>query len=150
MSHVVTSPVIVQSLACLKKALAKFPKLKWREGQTRWKWYGRWMNDYSQADAAYKLGIEPQDYGKCEHAIHMDGVEYEIGVMKRKDGKGYSLVWDFFGCGHRINEYIGDGAEQLMTEYNRQFVLAHAESEGLSVETTETEESITMEMEVQS
>lgn len=149
MSHVVTSPVFITSLDCLKKALAKFPKLQFREGQKKWKWYGRWMNDYDAADAAYKLGIKPEDYGKCEHAIHMDGVEYEIGVMKRTDGKGYSLVWDFYGCGHNINEYIGDAAEKLMTEYNRQFVLQHAATEGLECNTvSETSEQITMELEL--
>lgn len=128
MSHVVTSPIIITNLEAFKRALKKFPKLNFIEGAKRYHWYGRWMQDYSQADAAYKLGIAPDQYGKCDHKLHMDGVTYEAGLTKRKDGKGWSLVWDFFSDGHRISDYIGQGAEHLVTEYNRQVMLMQAEA----------------------
>ena len=149
MSHVVSSPVIITNIECLKRALAKFPKLKFIEGAKTYEWWGRWENDYAKEDAAYKLGIDPSQYGKCEHKLHMDGVEYEIGICKRKDGQGWSPVWDFVSDGYKLSAYIGDGAEKLMSEYSRQFVLMHAEQEGLSCSQQETEDSIVLEMEVQ-
>ncbi len=53
--------------------------------------------------SAYKLGIDPQEYGTSDHAIRVAGVHYEIGVVKRTDGKGWSLVWEFLWvrCGHQ-------------------------------------------------
>jgi hypothetical protein len=146
MSHVVSAQVICTDLDCLRAAVAKFPKLRWMEGKKTYNWYGSWVNDYSRDDAAYKNGIDTSDYGKCEHAIKMDGVEYEIGVMKRKDGAGYSLVWDFFSDGARISEYVGKGAENLMTEYSREFVNQFAAAEGYMMNTSEDETYITMEM----
>jgi hypothetical protein len=34
-----------------------------------WGWFGRWVNDYSADNAAYKNGITPAQYGKCEFAL---------------------------------------------------------------------------------
>ena len=150
MSHVVSpSAVIITDLECLREALLKFPKLKLRENQRTYHWYGKWMRDYNSGDAAYKNGIDPKDYGKCDHALHMDGVTYEAGVCKRKDGKGYSVVWDFYSDGKCISDYIGDGAEKLMVEYQKALLRKHATTEGLTFEVTnETEEEILVEMEV--
>lgn len=150
MSHVVTSPCIITDLECLERALKKFPKLKLLKDKKTYKWYGKWMNDYDAKDAAYKLGIDPKQYGKCEQCLHMDGVEYEIGVVKRMDGKGWSLVWDFFADGHRLSEYIGVGAEHLMSEYNRQCMLKSAEeSAGTNLTVSETDDEIMVEYEVE-
>lgn len=148
MSHVVSSAVIITDLACLKAAVKKMKGLHWREGQKTFKWYGRWVNDYDAADSAYKLGIDPKDYGKCEHAIAVDGSNYEIGLMKRKDGKGYSIVWDFYGTGRHINAVVGDGAEKLLVEYQKEFISRFANTEGLNVTMEETSEEITMELEL--
>jgi len=151
MSHVVASGVIITDIDCLKAAVAKVMGLHWKENQKTWKWYGKWVNDYSAADAAYKLGIETKDYGKCEHAIKVDGSSYEIGVMKRKDGKGYSLVFDFFGGnGHRIQDVVGTGCEKLMVEYQREYVTKFANLENMNMNWEETKDEVLFEMEVQS
>lgn len=147
MSHVVTSPVIITSLACLKRAVASFGKLHWCEGQKTHRWYGRWVKDYHMDDAAYKLGIDPKTYGKCEHAIRVDGSNYDIGVVKRKDGKGYSLVWDFFGTGRQINEVIGDGAEHLLVAYQKEYLQQFAEEQGLTFSMEVSGEEMNIEME---
>lgn len=68
------------------------------EGQKTFQWFGKWMDDYSAEDAAYKLGIDPKDYGKCDHAIKVPGASYEIGLVKQKDGT-LLPVWDFFSSG---------------------------------------------------
>lgn len=148
MSHVVCSPVIITDLECLREALTKFPKIKMLH-QNHYHWYGRWVKDYHSADAAYKNGIEPADYGKCEFALHMDGVTYEAGVCKRRDGKGYSVVWDFYSDGKRLSEYMGKGAEKLIVEYQKAFLRKHAHAEGLTFSMDESAEEVTVEMELQ-
>lgn len=146
MSHVVAGTLVFTDLECLKRALKKFPKLHWMEGQKKYAWYGKWVNDYSQADAAYKNGIDTEDYGKCEHAIRMDGAQYEIGVCKRKDGSGYSLVWDFYGSGKNISNYVGDGAEKLMVEYSQEYASEFSQNNGFMINKEEDEEFIYISM----
>lgn len=148
MSHMVCSKVRITDLEILKKALEKFPKLKWKEGQTKYKWFGRYADDYHDEDAAYKDGIRTKDYGKkCAHAISMPGEsDYEIGVVEREDGS-YSLVWDFYGSGQAISNYIGKGAELLMTEYSREFILDYAARNGFIMnEYTDSDGNLVLDM----
>jgi hypothetical protein len=147
-SHVVASGIIVTDLECLRGAVKKIKGLAWRENKKTYEWYGTWVGDYDQADAAFKLGIKPEDYGKCEHAIAVDGSEYEIGVIKRSDGTGYSLVWDFYGTGRYIVEAIGDGGERLLVEYQRAFLQKFAHTEGMNLTMEENGNEITIELEV--
>lgn len=147
MSHVVASEVNPTELNILKQAVALFPELEWCEGQTTFEWVGRWYKDYHKEDAAYKRGIDPKDYGRCSHAIRMKGVRFEIGVCKRNDGNGYSLVWDFVGDGRRLSECVGNNAEKLMCEYSRLYCEQHALSSGYMSNTTEDDEFIRVEME---
>jgi hypothetical protein len=145
-SHVVSSEVVVTDLGLLKRAVATFPELEWREGQTKYEWVGRWYRDYHKEDAAYKRGIDPKDYGRCVHAIHMNGVRFEVGVCKRNDGTGYSLVWDFVSDGRKLSDYIGKNAEKLMCEYSRLYCENYALSAGFISNTTEDEEYFRVEM----
>lgn len=135
MSHVFGGTVVINDIEALVEAIAKFPRLKFKRDQKTYRWYGAWMNDYSANDAAYKNGIDPKDYGKSEHAIEVNGSSYDVGVVKRKDGKGYTLVWDFYGTGGNINHTIGASAEKLMKEYNRAVIMKQARSKGYTVQT---------------
>lgn len=147
MSHVVASEIAFTDLDLLKKVIAAFfPKLEWVDKKT-YEWVGRWYKDYHEEDAAYKRGIDPKDYGKCEAALHMDGVNFEIGVCKRKDGNGYSLVWDFVGDGHKLSEYIGDNAEKLACAYSEQYLVDYGMTAGYMGNRTEDEENIYIELE---
>lgn len=115
MSHVTTIDLLIKDLDALEKACAPLG-LELRRGQKTFRWYGKWMNDYGAEDAAYKHGIAAKDYGKCDHAIAVKGNNhaYEIGLIKREDGKGYSLAWDFFAGGYGLCEkvsYSGAGAK---------------------------------------
>lgn len=75
-----------------------------RRGQKTYQWYGRWVNDYHEEDAAYKHGVATGDYGKCDHAIHVPGCKYEVGVLAHNDGS-HSLIWDFID--HQLAEALG-------------------------------------------
>ena len=117
MSHVATVAVEVKDLAALRAACAAVG-LEFREGQKTHRWYGKWVNDYSGANAAFRAGISPSDYGKCDHAIGVPGNAraYEIGVVRRPNGS-YALAWDFFGGGFGLEAVAGAGCSKLVTAY---------------------------------
>lgn len=87
-----------------------------RRGQKTHAWYGRFMNDsrsYGEHD--------PKDFGKCEHAIrlknHQAG-DYEIGVVKAKDGEGFELLVDTWGPGQKlVTAFGGPQLHGLRREY---------------------------------
>lgn len=133
MSHVKVGIVNITDIDSLEIGCNAIPGLKFKRNQKTYRWFEVWVNDYSRADAAYKNGIDVSDYGKCDHAIECRGSQYDIGVVHRKDGKGYTLVWDFYGSGYSINKKIGDRGELLAKEYNRQVVLKRAKAEGWHV-----------------
>jgi hypothetical protein len=122
MSHVVSMTFYIDDLDCLEKACVQLG-LKLKRDQKTYKWFGQWVNDYRKNDAAFNLGIQPEDYGKCEHAISVDGNDkaYEIGLVARKDGKpGYQMVYDFYGGGRGLMEKVGKDASKLCQAYSVQ------------------------------
>lgn len=137
MSHVVGIEFDCSDLLALKLACEGLG-CELVEGQRTYKWYGKWMNDYAQADAAYKsLGVDPSTYGKCEHAIRVKGQPdaYEAGVIRNPDGKGYSLIYDFFGeCGRKLQDAIGSNAAKLRAHYSLHKIKAEAIAKGKTVE----------------
>ena len=120
MSHVVGIDFAVDSLDHLAKA-AEACGCELVRNQKTWKWYGQWMDDYDKEDAAYKrLGVSPQDYGRCEHAIRVRGDKsaYEVGVIKNPNGDGFRLVWDFYGSqGAALQSKIGKAGSELTSQY---------------------------------
>src|SRR6266576_2837582 len=100
MSHAATVEIELKDLESLAKAAEQLG-LEFRQGQKTYKWYGRWVDDYHGEDAAYKNGIKPEEYGKCEHALRVKGNDsaYEVGVVKKPNGT-WGLIWDFYAGGH--------------------------------------------------
>ena len=110
MSHVAAVELIVTDLNAFE-ATCESLGLKFMRGQTTWKWYGRWMNDYAATDAAYRNGISPEQYGHGEHAVKLDGCEYEIGLVPVGGGKpGWRVVYDFYGPGQMLAAACGGQA----------------------------------------
>lgn len=119
MSHVATVDIQVTDLDVLAHACKRLG-LEFVRGQKTYKWYGRWMNDYSAPEAAVAQGIDPKDFGMCDHAIRIAGNDkaYEVGVVARKDGKlGWTLLWDFFAGGHGLQEKVGENCCKLRSAY---------------------------------
>lgn len=148
MSHVATSSVVISDISILKRVInEKFPKLKWKEDQRTYRWFGQWVKDFHGDSAAYKHGIDPKDYGKCAHAIEVDGCIYDIGVVERPDGQGYSLVWDFYGHEQKFNDAIGKDGALLMAEYSREFIMDYASRNGFIMnEYTDSEGNLVLDM----
>ena len=109
------------------KAACKELGLEFVEGQKTYRWFGRWVQDYHAADAAYKQGFDPKQYGKCDHVIKVPDAGYDIGVVKQPNGK-YKMIYDFFGPGRKIVTTLGKGCEKLVQYYglNRSAMVARA------------------------
>jgi hypothetical protein len=118
-SHVDDLNVVAKDLDCLRKAVLANPHLEWRENQKTFNWWGRHVGDHPLPP-----GMRREDMGKCEHAIVVRpdspffrkcniGLKrdqpYEMGVIRRKDGKGWSLMYDFIGGGYGLSEALTNG-----------------------------------------
>lgn len=78
--------------------------------QTTYKWYGKYMNDWPLPE-----GTTIEDLGKCDHALKFKNATYEVGVVKRKNGK-FELRWDFWSSGG-LNNIVGRKGEKLKDAY---------------------------------
>ena len=130
MSHVVSIETKLTDLGAVKAACAR---MGWQfcEGQETFKWYGTWVGDYNAEDAAFKLGIKPEDYGKCDHAIRVPGASYEIGLLVR-DGN-IVPVWDFYGSGGLQKVLPDNGMNGFLQAYAVERAKMEARRKGHSV-----------------
>lgn len=132
MSHVATIAIEVNDLTALEE-VCKENGWIFKKGQKTYKWYGRWVQDYHGTDAAYKHGIDPKNYGKCEHAITVKEGAYEIGVVKNSEGK-YMLVWDFWD--RQIEKHCGKGCHKLYESYSKKVTTKKLKKLGFSLQST--------------
>ena len=136
MSHVAMVQTIIRDLESLKKAV-KEAGLEWREGQTSYRWYNNWVQDYSNEDAAYRNGIDPKTYGKNSiHAISVpnNSQAYEIGVChhpdKEKHPNDYVLVYDNWRGGFGLEQLAGKDCCNIVQKYSQKVVLKQLYSSG--------------------
>lgn len=130
MSHVATIDIHIKDIGCLKKACERLG-LVFRENQGTYKWFGRHVGDYPLPE-----GFSKEDLGKCEHAIGIKGNEnaYEVGVVRRRDGKpGYQLTWDFWAGGHGLEKAVGENCNRLKQAYAVNVAKKKARAQGMSV-----------------
>lgn len=126
MSHVVSVNLEIKDLTSLAKACERLG-LELKLNQKSFKWYGRFMNDYSGADAAYRNGVSAADYGKCTHAIGIKGslAAYEIGVLPGEKAGTFKLVWDNWQGGYGLVEKIGKDGGLLKQSYGVETAKKH-------------------------
>jgi hypothetical protein len=110
MSHMAAIDLEIRDLDALKEACQHLG-LTLVLGQTTWKWWGSWVNDFHAKEAAFHFGIKPDEYGRCaDHVLKVVGDEgaYEVGVVRRRDGKpGWILVYDFYGsAGEKVTKLL--------------------------------------------
>lgn len=140
-----------EALVMALKELA--PEMEVVLGQKTFKWVGEWYNDYHAQDAAYKAGIDPKDYGKCEHVIrfkrdmhqdevwaaHPDRAPNEIGLVRLPNGM-LAPVFDFYGNrGGDLKRIMGGPAAPKLTQLVTQYkvVLQTARQKGHYVKDVE-------------
>jgi hypothetical protein len=113
MSHIATVDVEIKDLDCLEKAAARLG-LEFNRDKTTFRWYGHFVGDYKDHTAKLKeLGIDPKDYGKCQHTLSVPGNSsaYEVGVVA-KPGGGFVLLWDFWNGGFGLMEKLSADADK--------------------------------------
>jgi hypothetical protein len=135
MSHVATVSVVITDLNALKLAVAELGG-QFVEGQKTYQWYGESVGDYP-----LPKGMTEEDLGKCDHVIRVPGVHYEIGVVKLKDGTGYTLAYDFYGSGgtddgQKLLQKFGDGCKKLTQMYSVHKASLLAKKQGYNVQRT--------------
>ena len=108
MSHVAKIELEITDLDALKAACQRLG-LEFRCGKRTYTWYGEYMGDHPLPE-----GLSVQDLGKCDHAIHVPGASYEVGVVKR-NGR-YLLLWDFWHAGG-LEHVLGRNAGRLKQAY---------------------------------
>jgi hypothetical protein len=91
------------------------------------------VNDYHGQDAAYHHGINPDNYGSCDHAVRVPGADYEVGVVPTPDG--YKFVWDSWESGGLSHQ---SGHNPLHQMYAVEATKLQAERQGLSCQWSET------------
>ena len=107
MSHITTVQLEIKDLDALQAACEELG-LELVRGQTQYKWFGRFVGDYNDP-AVKELGVPISEYGKCEHAIRVQGAgsqTYEIGVVRNPKGEGYVLLLDFWSGGYGLMEKV--------------------------------------------
>ena len=103
MSHITKIGLQIKDLDALESACHRLG-LKLKRDQKTFKWFGRFVGDSPGI-----AGVNPEDYGKCDHAISVEGNTnaYEIGLVRRADGKGYDMHWDTFCEGYGLCKAVG-------------------------------------------
>lgn len=130
MSHVVAIETRIKDLAAAQAA-AVFLGGELRLGQQNYKWFGRYMADYHADDAAYKRGIKPEDYGKCDHAIHFPDCQYEVGLRLMPEGD-YVMIFDFWNP-EITTKMGGKAAEGFLQRYAAEKAKLEARKKGYKV-----------------
>lgn len=117
MSHITDVKMKIRDLDALEEAVKELG-LELRRDQKTYGWYGRFVNDSNRYG-----DLLPSEMGKCEHAIALKGSgpggtsNYEIGIRAAKDGDGFSVYFDSWGSGQRLEAAAGKDLSRLKQEY---------------------------------
>lgn len=136
MSHVASVKAYVTDLDALDAACAE-NGLELVRGQKSYRWFGRWVNDYSGGQAAVSNGHDPKTFGQCEHAIRVKGgagYEYEIGLVRRLDGApGWEMLYDNWCGGNGLEAKAGAGLTALKRSVSQVTITRHLQKQGYRV-----------------
>lgn len=124
MSHIAKIELEINDIETLKLACERLG-LQFQENQQTYRWYGSWVGDTPLPE-----GITIDQLGICDHAIHVPGAQYEIGVVRR-DQK-YILLWDYWERGG-LEEKLGRNASWLKQAYAVERVRKEARIKGYRV-----------------
>ena len=124
MSHISKIELVIKDLEALKAACKRMG-FEFREGQKTYQWYGRWVGDSPLPE-----GITEEELGKCDHAIHVPGAKYEIGIVRK--GKSYILLYDSWIKGG-LTKHVGKDACKLKQIYAVEKIRLEARKKGMKV-----------------
>ncbi len=144
MSHVATVDLEIRDLDALGEA-AKRIGMRLVLGQATYQWWGHSVGDYAMPE-----GFAEEDLGKCDHALVVEGAHastYEVGVVKRRDGRdGFLLQWDFYAGGCGLEAVVGTDCGKLKQAYATVVAAKQLRRQGYSVtETVNTDGAIILQ-----
>lgn len=149
MSHVAAVDLKIQDLDALEAVCGRMG-LELVRGKTTYKWFGRFLNDWTSAEgqerAAALNGFDPATFGHSLHVVRRkdrNGGAYEIGIVARRDGKpGFEAVYDAWGSGGKLVEQIaGKNLVTLKKELSTEVSLRHLQRQGYRVSIVETQKA---------
>jgi len=123
-SHVSKIELEIKDLESLKSACLRLG-FNFRNDQKTYKWYGTWVGTTPLPE-----GIAEEELGKCNHAIQVPGVKYEIGIVRK--GKSYILLWDSWVKGG-LEKHIGKEAGILKQIYAVEKIRLEARKKGMKI-----------------
>lgn len=133
MSHIASIKIKIKDISALIAACAELGA-EFRQGQTTYHWYGR-----RAGDSPLPEGMTEDMLGKCQHAIRIPGVKYEVGVVQTADGT-YTLAWDEYGYdngehdGHKLIQKFGPQLGTLVQLYGVHQATALMQARGFKVQ----------------
>jgi hypothetical protein len=122
--HISSIKLEVKSLEALQAACRRLG-LTFVEGQTHYKWFGKYMGD-----TPVPTGFNKEDLGHCTHAIQVPHAKYEIGVQRWNDGT-YKLLWDSWSDGGLVKA-LGKDCNLLRQAYGVEAAIEAAQRQGYS------------------
>lgn len=129
MSHVEKVKTVLSDIEAVKAACTRLG-VEFRENQKTYEYFGRHVGDYPLPE-----GFSANDLGKCEHAVHVPGTNYEIGLAKNPAGKGYTALYDFYGSstrhdGQNLLKKFGHGLTKFVDAYSVEALKRQARAKG--------------------
>jgi hypothetical protein len=133
LSHITKIELKIKDLECLKQACETLG-FEFRENQKNYAWYGRWVGNQPLPEE-----ISEDELGTCDHAIHVPGCQFEVGVLKK--GRHYILLWDTWVKG-KLTNALGKDAGILKQAYTVATVKKAARKKQYRITETKTETGI--------
>jgi hypothetical protein len=122
------------------KAACKRLGWEFREGQTKYRWWGHWVDDSPVPRHLFKTEGEYQKVlamtkeerqafmtkmlGHCDHAIHIPKVRYEVGIVNVNGN--WTPVWDWVDGS--INRAMGQSGGTLAQAYGVEASIMEAQA----------------------
>lgn len=148
MSHVAQCKVVIKNLDDLEAAATRLGG-KLVRGQNKIRWYAAgfvddsstWKDFFSPEEAARiarlpkseRVALINKEMGRADHAIVFPKTQYDIGVMKEKDGT-FRLRWDQWSNGGGLNNYIGNDGGKFSQAYAIEATKRAARRKGFRVQ----------------
>jgi hypothetical protein len=117
-SHITDARLKVKDLEALDMA-GQVLGFELVRDKTSYNWFQNFVGDSAEGlRVAAERGAHT--FGKCEHVLRRKGAaatDYEIGVVRDPDG-AYSLLYDTWGSGQKLEQAAGVRLARLRQEYS--------------------------------
>lgn len=130
MSHLTTIKILIRDLDALDQA-AQVLGGQLIKGQTKARWYGRWVGDTALPEGMAKDALD-----HCDHVIRFPGATYDVGVFQNGPGE-YHIAYDYYSAGG-LDKIVGQHAGRLIQEYAAAAATRQARRKGQRVTRRQT------------